>query len=103
MQLTRLFFPRMKRHPVSYAERRAQTLRVRRIAGQMKAIERMLEEDRDCSEILMQLVSARRAIKSLAEALIHSHLHHCVESAQSQAEGKKKLRDMLAVLERYVE
>lgn len=93
----------MKKHTHSRSERDAQKLRVRRIVGQMNAIERMLEEDRDCSEILMQLVSARKAIKSLAESLIHSHLHHCVESAQSHAEGKKKLHDMLVVLERYVE
>ena len=90
-------------HSHSRSERDTQRVRVRRIVGQMNAIERMLEEDRDCSEILMQLVSARKAIKSLAEHLIHSHLHHCVESAQSHAEGKKKLHDMLVVLERYVE
>jgi CsoR family transcriptional regulator, copper-sensing transcriptional repressor len=93
----------MNKHSHSRPEREAQKLRVRRIVGQMNAIERMLEEDRDCSEILMQMVSARKALKSLAESLIHSHLHHCVESAQTQTEGKKQLRDLLAVLERYVE
>jgi DNA-binding FrmR family transcriptional regulator len=93
----------MKKHSHSRSERDAQQLRVRRIVGQLNAIERMLEEDRDCSEILMQLVSARKALKSLAETLIHSHLHHCIESAQTQTEGKKKLHDLLVVLERYVE
>ena len=93
----------MKQHIHTRDERNAQKLRVRRIVGQLNAIERMLEEDRDCSEILMQLVSARKALKSLAESIIHSHLHHCVESAQSQVEGKKKLHDLLLVLERYVE
>ena len=93
----------MKQHSHTPGERTAQKLRVRRIVGQLNAIERMLEEDRDCSEILMQLVSARKALKSLAESMIHSHLHLCVESAQSQTEGKRKLRDLLTVLERYVE
>ena len=93
----------MKKHTHSPGERAAQQVRVRRVVGQLNAIERMLAEDRDCSAILMQLVSARKALKSLGENLIHSHLHHCVESAQTKTEGKKQLHDLLVVLERYVE
>ncbi len=93
----------MKPHSHSRSERDAQKVRVRRIVGQMNAIERMLDEDRDCSEILMQLVSARKAIKSLAENLIHSHMRHCIEHAHSPAEGRKQLQELLVVLERYVE
>lgn len=93
----------MKKHSHSRSERDAQKLRVRRIVGQLNAIERMLEEDRDCSEILMQLVSARKAIKSLSENLIHSHMQHCIEHAHSAAEGRKHLQELLVVLERYVE
>lgn len=73
------------------------------IEGLMNAIERMLDEDRDCAEILMQLVSARKAIKSLSETLIHSHMQHCIEHAHSPAEGRKHLQELLVVLERYVE
>ena len=76
---------------------------MRRVVGQLNAIERMLAEDRDCSEILMQLVSARKALKSLVENLVHSHLHQCVESGRGKTEGKKQLHDLLVVLERYVE
>ncbi len=84
-------------------ERRAAIVRSRKIAGQLAAIECMLGDDRDCAEILMQIVSARRGLKSLAEKLIHSHARHCIERAQNPNEGKRKLRDLLAVLERYVE
>ena len=89
------------RHPEG--ETRAAVIRTRKIAGQLAAIERMLSEDRDCAEILTQIVSARRGLKSLAEKLIHSHVHHCIEDAQNVAEGKRKLRELLTVLERYVE
>ena len=78
-------------------------MRVRKVAGQLAAIERMLDEDRDCAEILTQLVSARRGLKSLAEKLIHSHVHHCIEGAHSPAESRRKLTELLTVLERYVE
>lgn len=89
------------KHPEE--ERDALRLRLRKISGQLNAIDRMLAEDRDCAETLTQLVSARRGIKSLAEKLIHSHLHHCIEGARDQADAKKKMRDLLTVLERYVE
>lgn len=88
------------RHPDE--EREALRLRGRKIAGQLKAIDRMLAEDRDCAEILTQLISARKGIKSLAEKLIHSHAHHCIENA-TRADSKKKLRELLVVLERYVD
>ena len=88
-------------HPAE--ERRASVVRVRKVVGQLNAVERMLEEDRDCPEILMQIVSARRGLKSLAEKLIHAHAHHCIEGAQNPAEGRRKLRELLTVLERYVE
>lgn len=84
-------------------EREALRLRGRKIAGQLKAIDRMLAEDRDCPEILTQLISARKGIKSLSEKLIQSHAHNCIESAASRSDSKKKLRELLVVLERYVE
>lgn len=63
----------------------------------------MLEEDRDCAEILTQLISARKGIKSLSEKLIQSHAHNCIERAANRSDSKKKLRELLVVLERYVE
>ncbi len=92
-----------KNHQHPAQERRASVVRVRKVVGQLNSVERMLEEDRDCTEILTQIVSARRGLKSLAERLIHSHTQHCIEGAQSRAEGRQKLRALLTVLERYVE
>lgn len=93
----------MKQHRHPEEETRASVVRARKIAGQLGAIERMLNEDRDCAEILTQIVSARRGLKSLAEKLIHSHIQHCIENAQDAAQGRRKLRELLSVLERYVE
>jgi DNA-binding FrmR family transcriptional regulator len=92
---------RSHKHPEE--ERRASVIRVRKIGGQLNAVQRMINEDRDCAEILLQIVSARRGLKSLAEKLIHSHTLHCIEEARTPAEGRRKLRELLMVLERYVE
>jgi DNA-binding FrmR family transcriptional regulator len=93
----------MHEHTHPPEETRAYIARVRKIAGQLNAVERMLTEHCDCAEVLTQLVSARKAIKSLSEKLIHSHVEHCIEHAESPQESRRKLRDLLTVLERYVE
>ena len=87
----------------SEAERHAQKLRLRRIEGQLRGIEGMLDRDCDCAEILNQLVSARRALKSLSEKIIHQHLHHCIQEASREDQGRKSLKELVEVLERYIE
>ena len=82
-------------------EKRALVVRLRRIKGQIEAIEKMVEADTDCSDVLMQVVSARRALKSFSEEMIQSHMHECIEGAASPSEGRRELRSLLTVLKRY--
>jgi DNA-binding FrmR family transcriptional regulator len=90
-------------HEHSPAEKRALLLRLRKISGQLAGIERMVEEDRDCPEVLMQVVSARKALKSFAQVVIHQHAHQCIEEAAEPKDRRRKLHELLTVLERYVE
>lgn len=83
-------------------EKRALIVRLRKIKGQVEAIEKMVEGDADCSDVLMQVVSSRRALKSFGEELLESHLHACIESAAGESKGGEDLRSLLTVLERYV-
>lgn len=94
---------RSKRESHPPEEVQALTTRLRRITGQLKAVEGMLAKQYDCSDVLMQLVSARSALKALSEKLIHSHMETCIEGATSPEEARRKLRDLLTVLERYVD
>jgi DNA-binding FrmR family transcriptional regulator len=82
-------------------EKRALVVRLRKIKGQIEGIEKMVEADADCSDVLMQVVSARQALKSFSEEMIESHLHECIENASSEQEGRKHLRSLLTVLKRY--
>lgn len=52
--------------------------RTNRIAGQIKGIAKMFEEDRYCDDILIQLVAIDKSIKSLANILLEKHLKSCV-------------------------
>ena len=93
--------PMKSKHARPGLEKRALIVRLRRIKGQIEAIEKMVEIDTDCSDVLMQVVSARRALKSFSEEMLQSHLHECIEGAASQSEGRRELRSLLTVLKRY--
>ena len=82
-------------------EKRALVVRLRRIKGQIEALEKMMEADAECSDVLMQVVSARRALKSFSEEMIEAHLHDCIGNVASRSEGGRELRSLLTVLKRY--
>jgi DNA-binding FrmR family transcriptional regulator len=90
-------------HLDSHEEKRAIKLRLRKIAGQVAAIEKMVEEDKECPDVLMQIVSVRKALKSLGEVLIRQHTHECLEHTPDPEVSRRKMRELMAVLERYVE
>jgi DNA-binding FrmR family transcriptional regulator len=68
-----------------------------------RAVERMVDEDVDCAEVLTQVVSARKALKSFAEVLIAHHTESCIAGASDPAEGQRRLQELMTVLRRYVE
>ena len=83
-------------------EKKALVARLRKIRGQVEAIERMIEKNTDCPDVLTQVIAARRALKSFGDTIIHSHMHECIEHAVSPADSRKRLHSFLMVLERYV-
>jgi DNA-binding FrmR family transcriptional regulator len=54
--------------------------RLRRIEGQIKGLQRMLREERDCTEITQQLAAARAALDGVAISLLTAGLEHCLKS-----------------------
>lgn len=55
--------------------------RLRRIEGQIRGLQRMVEEDKYCIDVLTQISAATRALESVALNLLDEHLHHCVAHA----------------------
>jgi DNA-binding FrmR family transcriptional regulator len=65
-----------------YSERKDQLgVRLRRIEGQVRGIERMVSEDAYCIDVLTQVSAAKKALQAVALELIDDHLHHCVQGA----------------------
>ena len=55
--------------------------RLRRIEGQVRGLQRMIEEDRYCPEVMTQIASVHEALRSVGRALMRNHLRHCVDAA----------------------
>ncbi|WP_340265784.1 metal/formaldehyde-sensitive transcriptional repressor [Sphingobium mellinum] len=76
--------------------------RVRRITGQLGAVERQLTGDADCSETLQLVASVRGAVGSLMEELIEQHMRdHVARPGLTDAEREAAAEEMLALIRRY--
>ncbi|MBR3952664.1 MAG: metal-sensing transcriptional repressor [Oscillospiraceae bacterium] len=71
--------------------------RMARAIGHMNAIKKMIEEDRDCSEILIQLSAVKAEIANAGKVLLKEHLEHCVVEAALQNDEKTMKKLMQAV------
>jgi DNA-binding FrmR family transcriptional regulator len=72
------------------ARQQART-RIRRISGQVAALERMIDDDRYCVDILHQVAAARAALDGVGKLLLEAHIGSCV--ADAIASGRPKERD----------
>ncbi len=78
--------------------------RLHRIAGQVRGIERMLEEDRYCIDILTQIAAANTALESLAFLMLEEHVSHCVARALASGDpddAKAKSGELLEAVHRF--
>jgi len=78
--------------------------RLRRIEGQVRGLQRMIDEDQYCIDILTQVAAVTKALQSVAVGLLEEHLGHCV--AQAVAEGgdtaSAKVREASEAIARLV-
>lgn len=76
--------------------------RVRRLRGQLEGIERALEGEAGCGEILRQLASVRGALGGLTAEVMEDHLRHHVMAAETKADCLQGGEELIAVLRTYV-
>ncbi len=88
-----------------YDENRGAHLRrLRRIEGQVRGLQRMVEEDKYCIDILTQISAATSALERVAVDLLEEHLTHCVvDAARRDPEaGREKVDEAMAAISRLV-
>ncbi|MET8336845.1 metal-sensitive transcriptional regulator [Streptosporangium canum] len=78
--------------------------RLRRIEGQARGLQRMVEEDKYCIDILTQVSAANRALQSFALALLEEHLAHCLADATAKGgpEAEAKIKEASDAIARLV-
>ncbi len=76
--------------------------RLRRIEGQIRGIEAMVDADRYCIDILTQISAARAALDKVALGLLDDHAHHCVTGASSARERDEKTDELMAAVGRLM-
>jgi len=78
--------------------------RLHRIEGQVRGIERMVEDDRYCIDILTQVAAVNTALESLALKLLDDHVRHCVTDALSSGDPKEaaaKSKELMEAVQRF--
>ena len=63
--------------------------RLRRIEGQVRGLARMVEDDRYCTDILVQVSSVREALRAVAKNLMRNHLRHCASEAIRRGSARR--------------
>ncbi len=75
--------------------------RLRRIEGQVRGVQRMVEEDRYCVDILVQLAAIRSAVGAVGHSLLETHVRGCVAGALKSGDGEAAIDELLDVFSKF--
>jgi CsoR family transcriptional regulator, copper-sensing transcriptional repressor len=78
--------------------------RLRRIEGQVRGLQRMIEEDTYCTDVLTQIASVTKALQGVGLGLLDEHLRHCVRDAvvESDEAGAAKIEEAVGAVSRLL-
>jgi DNA-binding FrmR family transcriptional regulator len=85
-------------------EKDALIKRLHRIEGQVRGVEKMVEDDRYCIDILTQISAVSTALESVALKVLDEHVRHCVAGALAsgdEADGRVKIDELLEAVQRF--
>jgi CsoR family transcriptional regulator, copper-sensing transcriptional repressor len=86
------------------ADKEALIKRLHRIEGQVRGLERMLEEDRYCIDVLTQIAAVTTALESVAFRILDDHVNHCVSGALASGDANEaaaKSKELLEAVHRF--
>lgn len=75
--------------------------RLSRAIGHLESVKKMVEEERDCSEVLIQLAAVKAAINNTGKIILKDHIQHCVVDAVEN-NNQKALEDLSAAIDQFV-
>ena len=75
--------------------------RLKRIEGQVRGLMKMVEEDKSCEEILMQVSSAKSALHKTGQVILEGHLHHCVLDGIRGGNEEETIKKLFSAIEQF--
>ncbi len=82
-------------HTHPHTQTKAVLNRLSRAIGHLESVKRMIEDGRDCTEVLIQIAAVRSALSSTAKVILKDHLEHCVTDDQSAGEQLQALNEAI--------
>lgn len=76
--------------------------RLKKIEGQVRGVQKMIEEDRYCMDILVQLAAIKSATNNIGLAILEGHTKSCVSNAIRSGDGEQAISEMMEVLRSFV-
>ncbi|HHY37019.1 MAG TPA: metal-sensitive transcriptional regulator [Firmicutes bacterium] len=76
--------------------------RLKKIEGQIRGIQRMIEEDRYCVDILTQIAASKQALNKVGIALLEAHTRGCVAAAIQHGRGDESIEELMKVIFRFL-
>lgn len=87
------------RHP--HTDTKRVLNRMSRAIGHMESVRTMIEEGRDCAEVLIQIAAVRAAVNNIGKLILTDHLRHCVVDA-ARTGDEQVLDELAAAIDRFV-
>lgn len=75
--------------------------RLKRVDGQIKAIDRMIEQDIPCEDIIIQINAAKTALHKIGQVVLEGHLNYCVKDGIEHGDAEKTIADFAKALEYF--
>ncbi len=88
-------------HTHTHEHTRAVLNRLSRAIGHLQSVRRMVEEGRDCSEVLIQIAAVRSAIDNTGKLILQDHLKHCILDAAQQGD-QQVIDDLCQAIDKYM-
>ena len=88
-------------HTHTHENTKAVLNRMARIIGHMESIRRMVEDGRDCSEVLVQIAAVKSAINNVGKVILQDHIRHCIVDAVEEGD-EQALEDLCSAMDKFM-
>ena len=87
--------------PRENEEKKKVITRLKRIEGQVRGIQKMIEEDRYCVDVIIQINAINAALKQVGFSLLEDHANHCVIHALESGDGEASVQELINVVKQF--